>query len=189
MDRWDPLTAFVAGFNRAMFWFHPLAWLVERKLASSSAQDLRGAGVVLVVDDEAIMLRMAKLALERYGYRVELSSDGEQAVKRFRERPDEIVAVLLDMAMPVVSGEDAFEQIKRIRPDVPVIVSSGYSEQVARQRFRGSGEVAGFLQKPYTAAQLGEQICGHRYVIRGNRAHDPLRPVRQVAIGVMDQRA
>src|SRR5205085_7852285 len=109
-------------------------------------------------DDEAVVLRMAKLALERYGYRVELSADGAQAVQMFRERPDEIAAVLLDMAMPVVGGEDAFEQIKRIRPDVPVIISSGYSEQVARQRFQGSAEVAGFLQKPYTAAQLGEQI-------------------------------
>ena len=131
---------------------------VERKPAAAEDVDLRGVGVVLVVDDEAVVLRMAKSALERYGYRVELSADGEQAVRIFRERPGEIAAVLLDMAMPVVSGEDAFQQIKRIRPDVPVIVSSGYSEQVARQRFRASTEVAGFLQKPYTAAQLAEQI-------------------------------
>ena len=70
------------------------------------------------------------------------------------------VGVVLDPLPKLLTGlrEDAFQQIKRIRPDVPVIVSSGYSEQVARQRFRVSAEVAGFLQKPYTAAQLAEQI-------------------------------
>src|SRR5207244_4172608 len=74
---------------------------VERKAAAASDVDLRGVGVVLVVDDEAVVLRMAKSALERYGYRVELSADGEQAVRIFQERPGEIAAVLLDMAMPV----------------------------------------------------------------------------------------
>src|SRR5204863_6479161 len=120
--------------------------------------DLRGSGVVLIADDEAIVLRLAKAALERYGYRVEIAEDGAEAVRIFRERPGEIDAVLLDMAMPVVSGEEAFRQIKEIRADVPVIVSSGYSEMVASQRFRGGAEVQGYLQKPYTASQLAQKI-------------------------------
>lgn len=71
----------------------------------------------------------------------------------FRERPMEITLVLLDMTMPRMSGEEAFREMRRIRPDVRVVLTSGYNEQEATTRFTGKG-LAGFIQKPFTHASL-----------------------------------
>ena len=74
-----------------------------------------------------------------------------------RTRASEISLILLDIAMPVMSGEEAFPELKRIRPDVPIVISSGYSEVEATRRFLGEG-IAGFIQKPYTAAKLAAKV-------------------------------
>ena len=66
-------------------------------------------------------------------------------------------AVLMDLTMPVMNGDEALRHIRRIRPDVPVVLSSGFSEVEATHRFRGDG-LAGYLQKPYTATALARRI-------------------------------
>ena len=76
----------------------------------------------------------------------------------FEEQQENIALVILDLAMPVMGGAEALERIKAIRAGVPVIVSSGYSETEAVQRFAGK-DTAGFLQKPYTVSQLMETIA------------------------------
>jgi DNA-binding NarL/FixJ family response regulator len=65
--------------------------------------------------------------------------------------------VLLDMTMPVMDGEETLRELKSIRPDVKVILSSGYNEAEAVRRFNGAG-LAGFIQKPYTSGRLTEKI-------------------------------
>jgi CheY-like chemotaxis protein len=70
---------------------------------------------------------------------------------------DEISLVLLDLTMPVMSGAATMKELRAIRPDVPVILTSGYNQAEAIRRFR-SANLAGFIQKPYTAAQLAETI-------------------------------
>jgi two-component system, cell cycle sensor histidine kinase and response regulator CckA len=65
--------------------------------------------------------------------------------------------VLLDLAMPVMSGEEAHRLIKEIRPDVPILVSSGYSELMASSRFGHHGMEA-FIQKPYTAREVIDRV-------------------------------
>jgi len=65
--------------------------------------------------------------------------------------------VLLDLTMPVMNGEQALREMQRINPDVRVLLSSGYNEVEAVQRFAGKG-LAGFIQKPYTAAALAEKV-------------------------------
>jgi CheY-like chemotaxis protein len=121
------------------------------------AANLAGTGTVLVVDDERMVLDTAKAALEHYGYRVLLAENGRQCIDIFREVAAGISLVLLDIAMPVMSGEEALLQMRRIRADVPVIVSSGYNQAAAIRRFAGQG-VASFIQKPYSAAQLAARI-------------------------------
>ena len=74
-------------------------------------------------------------------------------------RIDEIVVVLLDLTMPHLDGEETFRELRRLRPDVRVILSSGYNEQETTDRFAGKG-LAGFLQKPYGLRPLGEKIAG-----------------------------
>lgn len=65
--------------------------------------------------------------------------------------------VVLDLAMPVMDGEQAYRRIKAIRPETPILISSGYSELMASSRF-GPGGMEGFIQKPYTASQFTERV-------------------------------
>jgi signal transduction histidine kinase/CheY-like chemotaxis protein len=125
--------------------------------ATLSRAELAGSGVVLVVDDEVVVRHTAKAALERYGYAVRLAEDGQSAVDLFREAAGEVTVVLLDMSMPGLSGEETLRRLQRIRPDVKVVLSTGYNESDALGHFKGKG-LAGFIQKPYTAAQLAEGI-------------------------------
>jgi PAS domain S-box-containing protein len=118
---------------------------------------LEGSGTVLVVDDEVIVRHTARAALSRYGYSVLLAEDGQSAVDIFREAGEQVAVVLLDMTMPGLSGEETLRRLQHIRPDVKVVLSTGYQESEATRRFTGKG-LAGFIQKPYTAAQLGERI-------------------------------
>ncbi len=130
-----------------------------RNTASRTAEQhlLRGSGTVLVIDDEEIVRHTAQATLERFGYKVLLAEDGMQGVKRFREFAAEIEVVLLDMTMPVMSGEETFRELRLIRPEVRVILSSGFNEVEAIRRFTGKG-LAGFVQKPYTSARLAEAV-------------------------------
>jgi len=119
--------------------------------------DLMGTGTILVVDDEEVVQSSAKAALEQYGYQILLAANGQEAVELFRQQGDQISAVLLDMTMPIMSGEDALKHLKRMRPNVKVILSSGYSEVEAVQRFTGKG-LADFIQKPYEATALAAKL-------------------------------
>jgi PAS domain S-box-containing protein len=120
-------------------------------------QDLIGREVVLIVDDEEIVRRTASLALERLGYKVVVASDGSEAVELFQRLSSQIALVILDLSMPTMSGEECLKKLKGIRPDIPVLLSSGFNEAEAVRRFQASG-VAGFLQKPYTARRLAETV-------------------------------
>jgi len=115
------------------------------------------SGTVLVVDDEDIVRRTAKVALERSEYGVLLAENGIEALKVFERSPDRIDVVLLDMTMPLMSGEETLVELMKIKPDVKVILSSGFSEMEAVRRFKGHA-LAGFLQKPYTSAALTQKI-------------------------------
>src|SRR5262249_44237916 len=116
----------------------------------------RGEATVLVVDDEEVIQRTLKAALERYGYTVVTAGSGEEAARIVQEMRDPIALVLLDMTMPVLSGEETFKRLHAIRPDLPVIATSGYNEVEALRRF-GDG-ISGFIQKPFTPRQLAERI-------------------------------
>jgi PAS domain S-box-containing protein len=121
-----------------------------------SPMDLRGTGTILVADDEAIVRRAVRSALERQGYRVLVAADGREAVDLLRTHHD-VSLVLLDLTMPVLGGEEALRELRRVRPHVKVVLSSGFSEAEAIQRFGGQ-ELSGFIQKPYTAAQLAKKV-------------------------------
>ena len=129
-------------------------------MASVAPATARGE-TVLVVDDEQIVRRTAKTMLERYGYSVVLAENGREAVELYRVLADKIALILLDMTMPLMGGEETFRELKTIRPEVRVLLSSGYNEVEAVRRFTGKG-LAGFIQKPYSAIALTEKV---RYVL------------------------
>jgi len=128
-----------------------------KALPASARTDLRGTGTILVADDEDIVRRTANSALERQGYRVLLATNGQEAVDLFRERGSEVALVLLDLTMPVLGGEQVLRELRRIRPAVKILLSSGFNEVEAIHRFAGKG-LSGFIQKPYTATQLAEKV-------------------------------
>ena len=117
----------------------------------------QGTGVVLVVDDEKTVREMAKLALEIHGYTVVVADSGLAAIDVVKRQPGEIALVVLDLSMPHMSGEEVLPELQKLRPDVKVMVSSGYSESEALSRFQGQ-QVAGFIQKPYTSNGLAEKV-------------------------------
>ncbi len=119
--------------------------------------DLEIEGTVLLVDDEEGVRSMAHRMLERLGFRVLTAVDGLEAVDCFRRHHGEIRLVLLDMTMPRMDGVEAFRALRAIRPDVKVILTSGYSEQMAAEQVGENGPAA-FLQKPYRPADLVHKI-------------------------------
>ncbi|MDQ6676327.1 MAG: PAS domain S-box protein [Acidobacteriota bacterium] len=114
-------------------------------------------GTVLVVDDEQIIRKVAASILERFGFRVLVAENGREAVEIFEQMPGQISLVILDLTMPVMNGEEALREIKILSPHVPILLSSGFNEMEAIQRFAGKG-LAGFVQKPYTSARLAEKL-------------------------------
>ena len=126
--------------------------------AKTDSVSVAGEGLVLVIDDEEVVRRTARLTLERFGYTVIVAEDGQQGINVFRDLADQIALVLLDMTMPVMSGEETFRELRAYRPDMKVILSSGYNEVEAIRRFTGQG-LAGFVQKPYTATFLAQTVA------------------------------
>jgi two-component system cell cycle sensor histidine kinase/response regulator CckA len=122
--------------------------------AATRPVDATGAtGTVLIVDDERIVHDTAARLLEHAGFAVLATGVAREGIELFRRHADEIDAVLLDMTMPELSGEEVFRELRRIRPDVRVVLTSGYTEQDALCRFGEQGLV-GFISKPYESAAL-----------------------------------
>ena len=115
------------------------------------------SGTVLVIDDEEAVRRTAKASLERRGYDIILAENGTEGLQIFRALSSKISLVLLDLTMPGPGGEEVLRQIRTIRAETKVVLSSGYNEVEVIQRFTGKG-LAGFLQKPYTSAALVEKV-------------------------------
>ena len=128
------------------------------RAAREAARALPASGTALFVDDEETLQQLAHSALERNGWSVLPARNGAQAVEIFERLGHEVTVVILDLAMPVMGGEEALDRLKAIRAGVPVILSTGYGEDEATRRFAGK-DVAGFLQKPYTVEQLMEAIA------------------------------
>jgi len=117
----------------------------------------RGSGTVLLVDDEETIRALGKEMLEAIGFQVLTASDGREALEVFALSPDGIACVLLDLTMPRLDGEQTFRELRRLRPDQRVIISSGYNEQEVTQKFVGKG-LSGFIQKPYKVTEVSRKM-------------------------------
>jgi signal transduction histidine kinase/CheY-like chemotaxis protein len=128
-----------------------------RKAAPASPEILSGAGEILIVDDEEVVRNFVRNCLQQFGYTSVVAANGQEALEIFRQDPGRIAAVILDLTMPVMSGEETFHELRRIRPDVKILVSTGYDEAETATRFEGS-VVSAFVQKPYTAGELARKV-------------------------------
>ena len=116
-----------------------------------------GSETVLVVDDEAVVREVAQNLLQHLGYRVLLAADGLEAVHVASDHPGEIHVVLLDLDMPVLDGERALPLLREARPDVRVIVCSGYDLDASAQALLAAGACS-FIRKPFQASVLAPQV-------------------------------
>jgi len=123
--------------------------------APEAAAELPKA-LVLIVDDEPEVRDSARQMVELLGLEVRTAADGLEAAEQVRRDPT-IDLVLMDLTMPRVDGREAFRRIKRLRPELPVILSSGFNEKESVQGWGEEG-LAGFLKKPYTLHLLREKI-------------------------------
>ena len=122
----------------------------------TAAPPLR-TGMILVVDDEHKVRNLCASMVGLFGYSTLSAADGEEAVELFREHSDEIVGVIMDLTMPRMDGLAAFTAMRLIKPEIRVLLSSGFSEEAATSRFAGQG-LAGFIQKPYHLRDLRRAI-------------------------------
>ena len=139
----------------------PAVGLIPVTLATMSTpaeQTIQASGTILVVDDEEMLRNVAAAMLESGGYEVIMAEDGIDALGKLKKYKDRIDCVLLDMKMPRMGGEEAFTEMRRIKPEIKVLLSSGYNEQTATNRFAGKG-LAGFVQKPYTLKKILAKIA------------------------------
>lgn len=119
--------------------------------------DDRRSATILLVDDEEMITEVGKALLEKLGYRVVAVNGGEQAVEAVRERGREIDLVVLDMIMPGLDGGHTFDRIRAFRPDLKVLLSSGYSIDGEATEIMERG-CDGFIQKPFDFVALSEKV-------------------------------
>jgi CheY-like chemotaxis protein len=125
----------------------------SRAASVAPADSWKGVGTILVIDDEDVVRRATTRILERAGLKVISARDGAEGLERFQQNSNHISAVVLDLAMPGMGGEEVFRELHAARPDLPVVLISGYDEQEATERFTAQG-IAGFVCKPFDAEGL-----------------------------------
>ena len=130
---------------------------VEVREGKTVDQIVMGAGTVLLVDDENVILGVGKEMLEKIGYQVLLATSGKEAIELYDRHQDEIDLVVLDMIMPHMGGGETYDRMKEKNPRVKVLLSSGYSinGQATEILERGCD---GFIQKPFNMAELSVRI-------------------------------
>ena len=122
----------------------------------------KGSGTVLLVEDEEQVTLIAKVMLEELGFTVIGASNGKEALEQYQRNAKEISLVVTDIGMPVMDGYALFRELKKLNPDLPIIISSGFGDADVTSRIP-SEEVAGMISKPYNFEQLRDvlkDVCG-----------------------------
>jgi signal transduction histidine kinase/CheY-like chemotaxis protein len=127
--------------------------------ATPSRDGWGSEGNLLLVEDEEDVRCVTGLMLEQAGFVPELAVDGQQAVEKFQVSPNRYRAVLLDLTMPRLDGVETLRELRRIRPDVRVLLMSGFSSKEVMERLDGDAP-NGFIQKPFLPKELLEALRG-----------------------------
>jgi len=120
---------------------------------TNSVMNWVGLGTVLIVDDDSALLTVASNMIERIGFQVLCAKSGEEAIELYQQNGERITLVLLDWSMPEMDGEAVAFALHQINPNVKVLLSSGYSEEMVMRSF-DVRNIIGFVQKPYSFEQL-----------------------------------
>ncbi len=118
---------------------------------------LTGNERILFVDDEESLVYVARIRLERLGYQVDAETSPVEALNLFRDIPNQFDLVITDMSMPQMSGERFVQEILKIRPDIPTILCTGYSEKIDKQKAKEMG-IRQYIEKPINRSVLAKSV-------------------------------
>jgi len=137
---------------------------------------------ILLIDDETMILNVAGDMLKALGYTVITASDGSAAVNLYRDQQQHIDLVILDMVMPDMSGEDVFDEIKKINPCAKVLLSSGYSLNGKDSKIIARG-CDGFIHKPFTMGDISKQL---RMILSQQPQQQTIKKSTQIPLPIFD---
>jgi PAS domain S-box-containing protein len=118
----------------------------------------KGHERILFVDDDETIGGIIKHILERLGYQVVVKFNGLEALEHFRSDPDQFDIVIADMIMPKMTGTELAKEIQDLRPDVPVIICSGFSEKIRAEELKSLKNIHTVIKKPFVMQELGQKI-------------------------------
>jgi PAS domain S-box-containing protein len=144
--------------NGAMFdVFFPVVALKCKSVKPRSEDAPRGSERILFVDDEAVLVRLAKQMLTSQGYQVTTYTDSRKALADFEASPLEYDVIISDMTMPHLTGEDLARAMLELRPDIPFILCTGYSSKLDHERIEKAG-IKAVLKKPFSISAISGRI-------------------------------
>jgi DNA-binding NtrC family response regulator len=117
----------------------------------------QGGERVLVVDDDPVQMEIAGQQLKMLGYAVITFSDSTKALNYFLEQPQDVDVLITDQTMPKITGTTLAEEMLRIRPDLPVIVCTGFGDNVFEEKIDAMG-IRGYLMKPLSIRDLAKAV-------------------------------
>ena len=135
----------------------PLSEKNIEETAIKNEQAVKGAGTIILVDDESMILQVAAEMLRTLNYKVITAKSGKEAVKKYKENMENISLVILDMIMPEMGGGAVYDSLKKINKNIKVILSSGYCIEGEATEILKRG-CNGFIQKPFNIRSLSNSI-------------------------------
>jgi len=130
---------------------------IEQDAVISKKQILRGNETILFVDDENMIIDVGKQMLEIMGYKILTANNGKQAIDIYKKNMAKIDIVILDMIMPDIGGSEVYDRLKKINPEIKVLLSSGYSVNGQATEILNRG-CDGFIQKPFSIKNLSNKL-------------------------------
>jgi len=132
--------------------------VISEAAAEKEREEISGYNrLILLAEDEEPVRNMLTKILKRSAYRVVSASDGEEAIRIFNEIPQQIDLALLDVVMPVISGQQVCDHIRSIRADLPVIFMTGYSREIPEQKIQND-KLCKIIYKPCDGPELLRKI-------------------------------
>ncbi|MGW8301890.1 MAG: hybrid sensor histidine kinase/response regulator [Desulfobacterales bacterium] len=134
--------------------------VMERQMESETAELKAlptGNEHILFIDDEETLIDLGKSMLKKLGYRVETRTRPDEALEIFGAAPHKFDLIISDMTMPGMTGDSLASELMKIRPDIPIIICTGYSEKIDEQRAKGLG-IKGLMMKPFTIRSLSKTV-------------------------------
>lgn len=139
--------------------------VVDKSVPHVSPALWEGRGSILLVEDEPQIIMVAKMLLNALGFSVFEAANGEEALELYQKNSEYITLVVTDIGMPIMNGYELFRELKKLNPELPIIISSGFGDEVTTSQIPRE-DIAGMLSKPYNFDQLREVLKG---VVEGVR--------------------